>query len=350
MMRPKRRVQRLLLSQGLPAAKVQESLRAAQVLDPLRLFHHLQDLQQGALWLGGRRLTRRERDLFRGGPAVLHRAVYRRASSCRPRERGDSMAAGAGDPESQSLIPSRRINLSKRQTTAPHPLARVLAPPPVLPSPHTVEACSFPAQPTTEDEATRRPTTTDGVAVPSIAVPSGGPSQASHVPASHTRSHLKSSEMTIEQAIQDYLEDQRSRHRRPKTLEWHETALGLFQHYLLIEHQCLLPRQITEAQVRAWLAFLPQTKSATGYPRSSSTVESYARSARAFCQWVVRHRYLPATPFAHLPLPQVETCLRPPLEPEEWETAALGLSPSKGNRGAGRAGDSAQSCHALGAL
>ena len=59
--------------------------------------------------------------------------------------------------------------------------------------------------------------------------------------------------MTIEQAIQDYLEDRRSHHRRPKTLQWYEHALGLFQRYLLTEHQCLLLRQITQAQVRSWL-------------------------------------------------------------------------------------------------
>src|SRR6266700_1662776 len=39
-------LQRLLLSKVLPASKEQELRRVAQVLDPLRLFHHLQDLQQ----------------------------------------------------------------------------------------------------------------------------------------------------------------------------------------------------------------------------------------------------------------------------------------------------------------
>jgi hypothetical protein len=28
--------------------------------------------------------------------------------------------------------------------------------------------------------------------------------------------------MTIEQAVQDYLQDQSSHHRRPKTLQWHQ--------------------------------------------------------------------------------------------------------------------------------
>ncbi len=65
-------------------------------------------------------------------------------------------------------------------------------------------------------------------------------------------------------------------HRRPKTLQWHEKALGLFQHYLLIEHQCVLLDQITEAAVRGWLALLPQMPTARGSLRSTSTVESYA--------------------------------------------------------------------------
>jgi len=40
-------LQRLLLSKILPASKEHELQRVAQVLDPLRLFHHLQDLQRG---------------------------------------------------------------------------------------------------------------------------------------------------------------------------------------------------------------------------------------------------------------------------------------------------------------
>ncbi len=84
----------------------------------------------------------------------------------------------------------------------------------------------------------------------------------------------------------------------------------MFQHYLFSEHHCLQLCQITEAQVRGWLASLSQMP---------STVESYARSARAFCQWLVRHRYVQATPFAHLVLPRLETRVFHPLAPEEWE-------------------------------
>ena len=97
----------------------------------------------------------------------------------------------------------------------------------------------------------------------------------------------------------------------------------MFQHYLLTEHQCLLLYQITQAQVRGWSAFLAQVPTARGSLRSTSTVESYARSTRAFCRWLVHHKYLHATPFAHLVLPKLETGDLHPLAPEEWECLLL---------------------------
>jgi site-specific recombinase XerD len=104
-------------------------------------------------------------------------------------------------------------------------------------------------------------------------------------------------------------------------------ALGLFQRYLLTEHQCLLPNQITEEQICAWFAALPLMPTAVGTSRSPGTVASYARSARAFCQWLVRYQYLSATPFAQLHLPAVENRVSHPLEPDEWEQLLLACHP-----------------------
>lgn len=144
-------------------------------------------------------------------------------------------------------------------------------------------------------------------AAPNSCLPRGEQPQVSLTPTSSTRSRHTSSTLTIEQAIQDYLEDRRSRHRRPKTIEWHAHALELFQRYLLSEHQCLLLGQITQAQVRGWVAFLARTPSARGSLLQTSTIESYTRSARAFCQWQVHRKDLHATPFAHLVLPKLES-------------------------------------------
>jgi site-specific recombinase XerD len=154
-------------------------------------------------------------------------------------------------------------------------------------------------------------------------VPRGKRHRASLAPTSSVRFQQKPSALTIEQAVQDYLEDQRSHHRRPKTLEWHEHALGLFQRYRRTEHQCLLLDQITQVQAHGWLAFLARLPPSGSSLRSISTVESYARSARAFCQWVVCRNDLQATPFAHLALPKPETREFQPLAPEEWERLLL---------------------------
>src|SRR5450755_1843177 len=182
---------------------------------------------------------------------------------------------------------------------------------------------------TEEKETIFPPPTIHGDAAQGRSMQSSGPLQRSHAAASPQLPHRKPSDRTLEHAMQDYLEDQKRHHRRPKTLEWHEQALGSFQSYLLTEHQCILPNQITEAQVRGWFAALPLTPTASGTHRSPGTVASYARSARAFCQWLVRHRYLHATPFAHLPLPPMETCSPHPIEPEEWDQLLLACHPPK---------------------
>ncbi len=93
--------------------------------------------------------------------------------------------------------------------------------------------------------------------------------------------------LTIEGAIQSYLQTHDKARHGPKTLEWHQMALRHLQHYLLAERHLLLVSQIRETDIRGWVAFLAQTPSATSKLRSASTIETYARSARAFCTWLV---------------------------------------------------------------
>ncbi len=120
-------------------------------------------------------------------------------------------------------------------------------------------------------------------------------------------SHRKRPSVFIADAIQEYLEGQRTQHRRPKTLEWHETALRLFGQYLQTEQHCLLIDRITPFQVQSWLTCLAETPTARGTIRSPGTVQSYARSARAFCQWAVERRYRKQSPFTDLLLPHPKT-------------------------------------------
>lgn len=77
------------------------------------------------------------------------------------------------------------------------------------------------------------------------------------------------------------------------------------------------------------MTFLQEQPSATGALRSAGTVQSYARSARAFCQWLVQKKSLPATPFTCLSLPAVE--IRSPhlLSLEEWDRLLRACQPPK---------------------
>jgi hypothetical protein len=109
--------------------------------------------------------------------------------------------------------------------------------------------------------------------------------------------------LTIERAIQEYLQAQREVGHRPKTLEWHHMALGHLHQYVLAKCHLLLVNQITETTVRDWLAFLAQTPTKSGSQRSASTVETYARSARAFFGWLVARGMLSCSPMSLPSLP-----------------------------------------------
>ena len=89
--------------------------------------------------------------------------------------------------------------------------------------------------------------------------------------------------LTIEGAIQSYLQTHHIARHSPKTLEWHQMALRHLQRYLLAERHLLLVSQIRETDIRGWVVFLTQTPTVTGKLRSASTIETYARSVRAFC-------------------------------------------------------------------
>lgn len=129
--------------------------------------------------------------------------------------------------------------------------------------------------------------------------------------------------LTIERAIGSYLQEQRASGRSPKTMEWHQTALGLFQQYLGGErHLCLLC-QITEAEVRGWLVFLGTTPSTKDTGRSACTIATYARSARAFCSWLVRNGHMEHTPFVKGTIPKEGKKVIRLLEPGEFECLLL---------------------------
>src|SRR5450631_3749516 len=66
--------------------------------------------------------------------------------------------------------------------------------------------------------------------------------------------------------IQDYPEDQRNQHRRPKTVEWHHMVSNT---YLLSECHLTLLRHLTEKEIQGWVAFLGEDPTTRGNHRTN---------------------------------------------------------------------------------
>lgn len=124
---------------------------------------------------------------------------------------------------------------------------------------------------------------------------------------------------TLEGAIQAYLQEQVAAGWCPKTVEWHRTALPLFQQYLVTERHVFLTKEITTAEVRGWLAFLRTAPRASGTPLSVNSIATYARSARAFCHWLVRQGHLERSPFATVRIPTERKTTFRLLDPAEFD-------------------------------
>jgi len=132
---------------------------------------------------------------------------------------------------------------------------------------------------------------------------------------------------TLERAIEDYLADQEGGNHSHKTLEWHRTALGLLKSFLREERALALVGEIDAPDINAWFVHLRKTPGGHGKIRSERTIQTYARSARAFFHWLVRCEIIDRNPFDRVTFPKVGKPLIRPIEPEEFERLLLACTP-----------------------
>ena len=104
----------------------------------------------------------------------------------------------------------------------------------------------------------------------------------------------------------------------PKTLQWHQASLRALRRYLWRQLRLTDVCSLTGASLRAWLNELSIVPSArTGTTRTVNTVAAYARSARAFCNWLVR----------------AGVCIRDALSERRRTQSSAGISPTGGAGG-----------------
>jgi site-specific recombinase XerD len=132
---------------------------------------------------------------------------------------------------------------------------------------------------------------------------------------------------TVSGAIDAYIQDQIGGNRSKKTIEWHRTALGLFATYVTKQEHITLITDIDAVHITAWFAHLRTTKGAHGKVRSERTIQTYARSLRAFCHWLLRRRLVTFNPFEEVTFPKVGRPLIKTLSEEEFEKLLWACAP-----------------------
>jgi len=133
--------------------------------------------------------------------------------------------------------------------------------------------------------------------------------------------------ITLIQAIEDYVLDHEGGNHSLKTVEWHRTALGLLQTYLAQERKITLVAEIDAPDLNAWLAYLRKSPGGHGKVRSERTIQTYARSVRAFFRWLIGRQTIESNPFDHVLFPKVGKPLIQTIEPEEFERLLVACTP-----------------------
>jgi integrase/recombinase XerD len=133
---------------------------------------------------------------------------------------------------------------------------------------------------------------------------------------------------TIEALIEAYIQDHIGGNHSDKTVEWHRTALGLLRLFLQGELHITQIDEVEADDISAWFAHLRTTPGARGKVRSERTIQTYARSARAFFHWLIRRGTLEANPFDRVVFPKVGRPLIQTITNEEFERLLLACAPS----------------------
>jgi integrase/recombinase XerD len=154
--------------------------------------------------------------------------------------------------------------------------------------------------------------------------------QGQSVPAKSTsHTHKRASaraRRALRATIDEYILDHRSQNHSPKTIEWHTLALGNFADFLEKQSVTFI-EQIERVHLLAWLTNLATEPGAKGRKLSERSVNCYARSVHAFCNWLEAEGYVQVAPSNHVKMPKVGRPLIRIIEFEEFERMLKACTP-----------------------
>ena len=149
------------------------------------------------------------------------------------------------------------------------------------------------------------------------------PAQAAKRSASRAKA-LRDLRVTIE----EYILDHRSQNHSPKTIEWHTLSLGNFANFLE-KKDVTCVEQIERVHILAWLSYLGTEPGAKGKKLAERSVNGYARSMRAFCNWMEVQGYVQVAPSNHVKMPKVGKPLIRIIEFDEFERMLKACTPPR---------------------
>ncbi|HEU5376342.1 MAG TPA: tyrosine-type recombinase/integrase [Ktedonobacteraceae bacterium] len=114
-----------------------------------------------------------------------------------------------------------------------------------------------------------------------------------------------------------------------QTIQWHRTALTLLSRFLAEERGITLVAEVDAPDLSAWFAHLRKTPGSRGKARGERTVQTPARSARAFFHWLVRRETIERNPFDRVVFPKVGKPLIRLIEPDEFEKLRQACMPEQ---------------------
>jgi len=293
-------LQRLLASGVLSQTRQRELSQRVEQVDPLALSEYLDVLRHALLRGAHTTAADGEREFVL--PLLRFSLVACTSGPLPVSEEGSAQASHCEDPWPPELIQGDH---SRPFPKEPHFLE---------------EAVSAADQPSVEAQPMHEPP----------------PGTSSSTSGEHEAGHLALT--ALEQAMAAYVQEMRACGRDPKTLQWHQTSLGALRRYLWRQFRLTGACSLTEASLRTWLTELSIAPSArTGATRTVSTVAAYARSARAFCNWLVRQGYVSETLFPKGAVPKAQRGLPQAVEPEAFVhlLRACQLAGSPGGQNAG---------------
>jgi site-specific recombinase XerD len=104
--------------------------------------------------------------------------------------------------------------------------------------------------------------------------------------------------------IEEYPLDHRSQNPGSKTLEWHQLSLSKLARFL-VRQGIAIVEEIERVHLLSWLSELCMRTGAHGKRLAARSVNSYARSVRAFCNWLEARGYVSRSPAADVRMSKV---------------------------------------------